>query len=169
MGRCLTTQIGCAVVFAALAHHYGFTAKLLLACIFTALLWIVAEVDIDFRLVLNALSLPGMVIALCLSPLWPGIGLLGSLGGFACAAVLFGFLQFAGRGALGAGDTKLALLIGAMRGYPAVFTALSIGVILGGLGAVFHLVVLRRGRKESLAYAPYLAAGAVLSFFLEAA
>jgi prepilin signal peptidase PulO-like enzyme (type II secretory pathway) len=49
---------------------------------------------------------------------------------------------------------------------PGMFNALMTGVIIGGLGALVFLIVLRRGRKEYMAYGPYLAAGAILSFFL---
>ena len=78
-------------------------------------------------------------------------------------------IDLLGRGALGAGDTKLALLIGAMAGMPGVFNALFFGVALGGLGALFYLTVLRRGRKEFMPYGPYLAAGAIIFFFLASA
>jgi prepilin signal peptidase PulO-like enzyme (type II secretory pathway) len=41
-----------------------------------------------------------------------------------------------------------------------------VGAVLGGLGALIYLVVLRRSSKEYMAYAPYLSLGAILSFFL---
>jgi len=82
------------------------------------------------------------------------------------ALLIFGTCQFVGRGALGMGDTKLAVLIGAMRGLPTVLNALLLGVLIGGLAAAVLLLVLRRGPNERFAYAPCLALGAVLSFFV---
>jgi leader peptidase (prepilin peptidase)/N-methyltransferase len=162
----LATQLLCGAALAGLALHYGRTARLPLACAYTVLLLAIAYIDVDHRLVLNRLTYPGIVLALAASLAWPGLGVLGSLEGAGLGLVLFGFLQVLGRGALGTGDTKLAVLIGAMRGWPSVVNALILGVILGGLAAVFFLVVLRRGRKHYMAYAPYLCAGAILSFFL---
>ncbi len=158
-------EILTAALFAALYLHYGPSARLPIAAAATALLLLIASIDIEHRLVLNFLSLPGTIAMLALSPLWPGLGLesaaLGAVGGL----LIFLVLQVIGRGALGAGDTKLALLIGAMRGMPGVLNALFFGVVLGGVGALVYLIVLRRGRKEYMPYGPYLAAGAIISFF----
>jgi len=100
------------------------------------------------------------------SLLWPGIGLVSALLGAVVGLAIFLVLQVLGRGSLGVGDMKLALLIGAMRGFPDVFNALLLGTLLGGLAAAFLLIVMRKGRKASIAYGPYLAAGAILSFFV---
>jgi prepilin signal peptidase PulO-like enzyme (type II secretory pathway) len=53
-----------------------------------------------------------------------------------------------------------------MTGFYGVFNALVLGVLIGAVAAVFLMVVMRRGRKAYFPYAPYLAAGAVLSFLL---
>jgi leader peptidase (prepilin peptidase)/N-methyltransferase len=159
-------EVLCAVVLGALWLHEGGGRRALLACAYAALLLTIAYVDIDYRLVLNRLSYPGVVAALALSFFWPELGPVRALEGAALALVIFLVLQIVGRGALGAGDTKLALLIGAMRGFPAVVTAIIYGIVIGGVAAAFFLIALRRGRKTYMAYAPYLAAGAILSFFL---
>jgi prepilin signal peptidase PulO-like enzyme (type II secretory pathway) len=155
-----------AALFAGLYLHYGASIRLPIAAAATALLLLIASIDFEHRLVLNSLSLPGTIIMLAVSPLWPGLGLesaaLGAVAGF----LIFLVFQIIGRGALGAGDTKLALLIGAMRGMPGVFNALFFGVVLGGVGALVYLIALRRGRKEYMPYGPYLAAGAIISFFI---
>lgn len=164
--RSAFTEVGAALVFAGLALRYGSSAKLILAMSFATLLGTIAYIDLDYRLVLNRLSMPGIVLALALSFWWPGIGIGSAALGAGIGLLLFGVLQIVGRGALGTGDTKLAVLIGAMRGCPGVINALVLGIVLGGLAAAFFLFVLRRGRRESMAYAPYLSAGAVLSLFL---
>jgi len=166
--RSLVVQIVTALTFAALSLHYGPSAKLLLSCLYSVLFILIAYIDIQHRMVLNILTYPGMLVSLALSFAWPGIGpvhaLLGGLAGLA----VFLILQIVGRGRLGTGDTKLALLIGVVRGFPDVFNAILIGVLLGGIGAVVVLVTRRGGRKQYIAYAPYLVAGAVVSFFLSA-
>ncbi|MGH2444345.1 MAG: prepilin peptidase [Chloroflexota bacterium] len=166
--KSLTVEIVTAALFAGLAIHYGWSIRLTLGAVYTALLVTIAYIDVDYRLVLNLLSYPGIVIGLLGSLVWPDIGLLTSVSGALVGLVIFGLLQVFGRGALGMGDTKLAILIGAMRGISGGLNALGLGIVLGGVGAVFFLLVLRKGRKEYMAYAPYLAAGAILSFFLVA-
>jgi prepilin signal peptidase PulO-like enzyme (type II secretory pathway) len=74
---------------------------------------------------------------------------------------LFFLLGVLGRGALGFGDVKLAGVIGLMTGFPSVLVALATGVLLGVV-ALALLVTGRATRKSKIAYAPYLAAGAMI-------
>jgi leader peptidase (prepilin peptidase)/N-methyltransferase len=157
-----------AATFAGLAVHYGSSIRLPLAAAYSAVLVAIAYIDLDHRLVLNRLSYPAIVLALAASAVWPDFGPLNAALGAVVALVIFGVLEVAGRGALGTGDTKLAILIGAMRGLPGVLNALFLGVVLGGVAALFLMIILGHGRKRYMAYAPYLAAGAVLSFFFAA-
>lgn len=166
--RTLLFDVAAGAAFAGLVLHEGAGLKALLAIIYSLVLLLIGYVDIDYRLVLNRVSYPAIIVALAASFLWPGLGIKSALLGGLVGLAIFVVLQLLGRGALGTGDTKLALLIGAMRGLPGVFDALVIGMVFGGLAALFLVIVMKRGRKTFFAYAPYLAAGAVVSFFLTA-
>ncbi|HEV3312036.1 MAG TPA: A24 family peptidase [Chloroflexota bacterium] len=143
-------------------HH---TTHLVLACVYTALLFEMAIVDFHYRLVLNILSYPSAVIATAGAGLWSGIGFGSSLLGGVIAMVVFGLIELFGRGAMGRGDTKLATVIGLMRGFPAVWQAMIIGIFAGGLMAV-GLLLSGQSRRSAFAYGPALAIGAVASFFV---
>ena len=76
------------------------------------------------------------------------------------------------RAGLGLGDVKLCALIGLWLGwYGALMlaVALCLGSILGGLAALALLITRRAGRKDPMAYGPYLIAGALLSWPLAVA
>jgi leader peptidase (prepilin peptidase) / N-methyltransferase len=167
--RPLILELATACLLGGLAAHFETTSKLAVASIYTILLVAIAYIDVDHRLVLNRLTYPGTIAALVLSLFWPSFSTyfhpLNAALGAVVGLLIFGALQLIGRGALGTGDTKLAIVIGAMVGFPNVLSALLLGVVLGGLGALFFLAILRRGRKTYMAYAPYLAIGAVLYFF----
>ncbi len=61
-------------------------------------------------------------------------------------------------GNLGGGDIKLALVMGALFGFPSVLLALLVGV---GTGAIAAILLLRgKGKTAKMAYAPYLCLGA---------
>jgi leader peptidase (prepilin peptidase)/N-methyltransferase len=62
--------------------------------------------------------------------------------------------------AFGLGDAKLILLIGLLTGWPAVLSALLLGIIAAGIVAAVLIVL--RGRGATYSYGPYLAAGAVV-------
>lgn len=133
--------------------------------LFTLALAAIAVIDLEHRLVLNVMLGPLAVLALVLNSVYgPGLG--ATLTGGAFGLGLFMVVGIIGRGKLGAGDVKLAGVIGLMVGWPGVMAALLLGVVLGGLAALLLLVSRRATRKSSMAYAPYLVAGALWVLWL---
>lgn len=165
----LLVSLAMGIVLGLLARSTGPGREFYIEAAYSILLVQIAAIDLDYRLVLNRLTYPGIAAAVALSPLLPGVGLYSALLGAGVAFLLFTVIELLGRGAMGPGDTKLVTLIGAMRGFPAVFNAVLIGVLFGGVAALILLIVFRRGRKETFAYGPYLAIGGLAAFVLFAA
>lgn len=164
-----------AVVFAVFAFFLATSpAVLVVRSVFGLVLVQVVFFDFEHRLILDRVMFPSMALALLvsLSPLVTGnIGLwqqpwwVGPAMGLA-AGVLFLLLALAGSAlfkaeALGFGDVKLALFMGLLFGWPYTFTALFYGAVLAVIGVVVF-VVRNRSLKGTMAYGPYLAAGALL-------
>ncbi len=82
------------------------------------------------------------------------------------AGGMFTLIALAGRGAMGTGDVKLATAIGAVLGYPTGLVALVIGIIAGGVAAFLLILTRRIGRKDYMAYGPYLVLGALVMLIL---
>jgi prepilin signal peptidase PulO-like enzyme (type II secretory pathway) len=85
------------------------------------------------------------------------------------AGLLFLLLALAGSAifkaeALGFGDVKLALFMGLLLGPLPTITALFYGVFLAGVVSV-GVIIWHRSLKGSIAYGPYLAAGALIVLF----
>lgn len=141
-------------------------AHLLLAWLYTTFLVLVLVVDVEHRRVLNIMTGPAAFLIFLASflPLGPTplASLLGGSVGFA------GFLaiHLVGGRRLGLGDVKLAGVIGLMVGYPLVITVLLIAMVLGAIGAVILLVTRRAGRREYMAYAPYMSLATLISMIL---
>ncbi len=132
------------------------------ALVIVALLATITLVDLHVHQIPNALVLVLLGWALVQAfvfgqpaPLAAGLGLL--VGGG-----LFFLMAVAGRGAMGAGDVKLAAALGAVLGWPAVLPALLYGIIAGGFAALLLLLLRRASRKSAFAYGPYLALGALI-------
>lgn len=145
--------------------------QLLVAWFYTAWLLLIVVIDFEHRRVLNIMLPPAIGVAL-IAPLLTLLGwahlppyssvLLGGLAGFGVFAVIF----VIGRGRMmGAGDVKLAAVIGLMVGYPLVGLALMAGILLGGIAAI-ALLIRRRTTKSYMAYGPYLALGALWIMWL---
>lgn len=167
-GAVLVTLI---VLFILLAfHNDGDPARLFVSWCYAWFLTVVLVIDLETRRVLNVMLLPAAVFAVA-AGLWLGQPTVASmLGGAAVGFGLFWCLYVLGRmkygrGALGFGDVKLAAVIGLMTGYPNVLNALIIGATLGGAAALILLLTRRAGWKSTTAYAPYLAAGAMLALW----
>jgi leader peptidase (prepilin peptidase) / N-methyltransferase len=130
--------------------------------IYISFLVAVLVIDFEHRLVLNIMLVPAAACALALSFLPGMLGPLSALLGGVAGLGLFLLLALVSRGHMGAGDIKLAAVIGLMLGFPAGLWALLAGVVLGGLGAIVLLVTRRAGRKSYMAYGPYLSLGALV-------
>jgi prepilin signal peptidase PulO-like enzyme (type II secretory pathway) len=109
----------------------------------------------------NVVTYPATVLALLAALVLPGgeplSAALASLG----AAGVFLVLWVLTRGGMGLGDVKLAMLIGAGLGFPAVYAALMLGVIAAGLTILLLLVLRLVSRSQPVPYAPFLALAAV--------
>jgi leader peptidase (prepilin peptidase)/N-methyltransferase len=133
--------------------------------LYAALLLTVLVIDFEQRRVLNIMLGPAAMVVLALSLLPQTPTLQSALLGGAVGLVLFLLVYVLSRGHLGMGDVKLAGLIGLMLGYPAVINALVIGILLGAGAAIFLLAARRATRRSTMAYAPYLALGALFALW----
>ncbi len=157
-----------AVVFGVFAYHFGVTPTLFIRSVFILVLVQVIFFDFEHRLILDRVIFPAMAVALVVSlfgnPWWVGIAT--GLG----AGLLFLLLALAGSAifkaeALGFGDVKLAAFMGLLLGPLPTIQALFYGVFMAGVISV-GMIVWRRSLKGTLAYGPYLAAGAVIVLYL---
>jgi len=149
---------------AAAGYWLGLSGAALWLLGWGALLLLVAVIDFEHRLVLNkvlgvagAVALGASAIGLAWAPPLRG-ALIGGVAGLA----LFALIAVVGRGAMGLGDVKLAGLIGLLLGFPQVFNALLLGVVFGGIAAL-AVILSGGGRKSSIAYAPWLSLGALVT------
>lgn len=133
--------------------------ELVPALVVTAMLATISLVDLRVRRIPNALVLAllvwGLVQVIWLGQPAPLAAVLGVLAG----GGLLLLIALAGRGAMGAGDVKFAGALGAVLGYPLILHGLFYGILAGGAAALVLLVTRRVGRKDYIAYGPYLALG----------
>ena len=124
---------------------------------------LVAIIDLRYRLVLNVMVYPAMVVTLLLRVVLPGSGVVTALVGGAIGLALFLLTALLRPGGLGAGDVKLATLIGLILGFPQVLWALALGIVAGGIVAILLVLTHRGGLKSYIPYAPFLCLGAIVA------
>jgi leader peptidase (prepilin peptidase) / N-methyltransferase len=156
-----------AILFGLFAAEPMSFQLLVLRSVFVLVLVQVIFFDFEHRLILDRVMFPSMALALIVSlfnhPWWAGIatGLV--------AGLLFLLLALVGSAifkaeALGFGDVKLALFMGLLLGPLPTIQALFYGVLLAGVVSVGY-IVWHRSMKGTIAYGPYLAAGALIVLF----
>ncbi|HEX7834048.1 MAG TPA: prepilin peptidase [Pseudolysinimonas sp.] len=140
---------------------------LVLFLYFAAISLALAVIDVEKRRLPNAIVLPAYIVsavlltvAAALTDAWPAL-LTALLGGVIVGGVYL-TLALVRPDAMGLGDVKLAGVIGILLGWVG-WDALAVGAIaaflLGGIVGVAMLVG-GRGRKASLAFGPWMLAGA---------
>lgn len=148
----------------------GLTPHALLAFAFLSALIVVTFVDLDYQIIPDAISLPGIGVgfaaALILGdPSW-GASLAGILlGGGLLWGVAEGYHRLTGREGMGGGDIKLLAMIGAFLGWQAVPVTLMIASLAGTVVGVGLMVVQRRDSRTAIPFGPFLAIGATCALF----
>lgn len=154
-----------AALFVYLALRLGLSSDLWIQAASVSFLILVALIDLKYRLVLNVMVLPAFGLVLWWHWVTPGTNWLAVCIGGLFGLGIFGAVALLRPGELGAGDVKLAALIGLGLGFPNVMGALLIAVLGGGLG-VFILVTKRGANlKSQMPYAPFLSLGAIVMLF----
>ena len=161
-----------AALFLALAIRFGQGLPIAAYSLYTAILVVLAAVDLRHRFVYAIVIYPGLAAAVVFTPLLTGVtfgatitGLLIG-GGVFLGFYLVGRLLYRGAEPIGKGDIELGALIGTKVGYPRVVSALFLGSIANALVIVALLLLRRRGRRDVVPYGPGLCLGAFAAFFL---
>jgi leader peptidase (prepilin peptidase)/N-methyltransferase len=184
------TELAMGFLYAFLWYRYAVAGEwvyLVLYTLYTTIFVLVIVIDLEHRLILNIVMFPSWVLALLGSlllpkPGFPLLALVGAVVGFFFLYMIYLFGKLfvkvlskrRGRDinaiAFGYGDVKLGVFIGLVLGFPDVFPALILAILLGGLAGLLYLfvkaVILRRySLFTPIPYGPYLAVGAMLVMF----
>ena len=166
------TELANGALWVAAAVKYGddiYTAVVVAA--FFSLLLTVSLIDLEHRIIPNRIVYPAV-------PAFTVLLLVGGLGlgrDYSLTGAAVGFFAYGGglvlvsllypRG-MGMGDGKLAALVGLVLGALGaglVAVAAILAFFLGGLGGVAAMALRKAGRKQTIPFGPFIAAGAFFS------
>jgi len=162
--RVFWVEFGSGLLFALIFWRYGLSAEFAVNALYCCLFIVLGVIDLEHKLILNKITYPAAAVALIISVLLPQAEVIhlpwleninGVIGG-AIGFVLLLIPALILRGGMGWGDVKMAALIGLVVGFPLVFVALVMGLILGGLVAGILLLFRIKGRKEPIPFGPFL-------------
>lgn len=173
-GMRLAFELAVGAYFVILALGHGWGLDLVAALLFAVPLLVILLVDWWTRLIYtNVIGLGvmlGLLIAIVEGPWVLVNSLLSAVGAAAVFGLLFVTAALIYRNIsvvpFGLGDVYLAAMIGAMVRYPAVVSALFLGVLLAGVVLAVLLASKRVSRQTAVPYGPFLCAGALVSLML---
>jgi leader peptidase (prepilin peptidase)/N-methyltransferase len=147
------------VVFASSLVEFFIAAVLLSALI------AVTVIDLQYQIIPDAITVPGVVVGLLASLVRERVSWLEALLGVLVGTMLFVAVIVLSRGGMGGGDLKLGAMLGAFLGWKALLVALFVAVLVGGAMAVMLLATRRLARKDAIPFGPFLALGGTVALF----
>lgn len=154
-----------AVLFVAHYYVFGWTPLLAVRLLFASAMVALFAIDLEHKLLPDAITLPGIVLGLVFSFfLPPGIvdALLGILvGGGFLWLVAEAYFRYAGEEGMGGGDVKMLGMIGAFLGWKLTLLTLVLSSIAGSLIGLTVIALKRGGMKYALPFGTFLALGAL--------
>ena len=154
-------------LFAAVVLGRSGTLDVVLGLLLVTALVPITLIDLDQRLIPNAITLPAAVAALVAGVALDISFVPEQLIAGAAAGGFFLLAALAYPRGMGMGDVKLAGMLGLYLGRavaPALFIALIAGVLVGGV--IMARLGAREGRKAAVPFGPFLSLGALIAMFV---
>jgi leader peptidase (prepilin peptidase)/N-methyltransferase len=148
---------------------FGVSAELFVYYAFVCAMVVVAFVDLEFQIIPDEISLPFIVIGFAAS-FFIDLGWRSSLlgivaGGGTLVAFALVYLHVTKTEGVGAGDFKLAAMIGAFLGWKGVLMVIFLASLAGALVGVALMVIFRLNRKTAIPFGSLLAPIAIFVLF----
>jgi leader peptidase (prepilin peptidase)/N-methyltransferase len=150
---------------------FGPTVQAAVLFVFIATLIVVTFIDLDHRIIPDAISLPGIPVFFLAAFAVPSVTWHASVvgivaGGGSLFVVAWVYQLITGREGMGGGDIKLLAMIGAMVGWQGILFTLFAASAIGTLVGLIAMVRSGKGLKLAIPFGPFLAMGAVSYLFL---
>lgn len=148
----------------------------LVFCIFVSALIVIFFIDLEYQIIPNSITLPGIPIAIILgSTILPDpfsrtelLGFRSSIAGFLAGGGSFYLIAVLGKAilkkdAMGGGDIKMMAMVGGLLGWKGIILTTFLGSLLGSIIGMSLIILKGREWGSKIPFGPYLALGALIS------
>lgn len=158
------------LLYVAALYRFGITLHALGAMLILSVLVVVTFIDLEHRIIPNAITLPGILVGLVAGPMLMGTDVTDSVVGVLVGGGLLLLVGEVGRVVLGKegmglGDVKLMAMVGAFLGWKAALVSIFLGALFGSVVGVPLILLKVIERNTMIPFGPFLATGAALSMF----
>lgn len=153
--------------------RFGFAWHTAIFALLCSALIAITFIDLDFQIIPDAITLPGIVIGLVAgSLLMPDpfirqspLGFTSSIIGLIAGGGLFYAIAVISKGGMGGGDIKMMAMVGALMGWKSVLLTVFLGSLTGSVFGIFLMIHRKKGRKTKVPFGPFLACGTLMTMF----
>lgn len=151
----------------AIVIKYGLTLHSLLLLLFIFCLIIITFIDLDYQIIPDILSIPGIIAGIGASFLLPTISwtdsMLGILaGGGFLFIIAITYKWLTNRDGMGGGDIKLLAMAGAWLGFKAIPFILLISSFIGALIGSISLLLAKKSFRYRIPFGPFISIAAII-------
>jgi leader peptidase (prepilin peptidase)/N-methyltransferase len=154
----------------ALFIRYGPSYQYLVFLIFVAALVTISFIDLDYQIIPDVISIPGIGAGFAAALLLGQISWVDSLAGIAAGGgslylVGIGYKSLTGKEGMGFGDVKLLAMIGAWMGWRPLLLTILISSLSGAVIGTAFLLFSGQSARSRIPFGPFLSLGALVVFF----
>lgn len=153
------------ISFLSLYLTFGLSFIFAAYAILLSSLIIVTVIDLEYKIIPDVITLPGIIIGLILSLFILPIPFINSLIGIMTGGGFFYLIALVSRGGMGGGDIKLIAMIGAFLGWEGTLVTILMGSLIGSIIGIALIITKKKKRRDPIPFGPFLALGAVISIF----
>ncbi len=163
-------EILTALLAAALMAIFGPTITFLGYFLFVAALVVIVFVDIQYQIIPDVISLPGIIIGFLFSFVNPEVtwsssllGILGGGGGLYLVALIYYLIRKVD--GMGGGDIKLLAMLGAFLGWQSLLFIVFFSSLTGSIIGILFLSLAKKDNKTRIPFGPFLSLAALFYLF----
>ena len=161
--------------------HFGLNPTGVLVYLLCATLIVITFIDLEFKIIPDIISFPGMIIGLGISvlaeytklfsvPITEGAldSLLGMLAGGGFFYLLAeAYWRIAKKSGLGGGDIKLMGFVGALLGLKSITPTIFAGSLFGAVFGIAMIILRGGNRNTEIPFGPWLSLGVLVYVFFD--
>lgn len=147
----------------------GISVQSIALAVLSSALLVILFIDLDFQIIPDSITLPGMVVGLAVSFGPDGLGIVNSLiglvvgGGVLYAIAMLGDWLFK-KESMGGGDIKMAAMLGSFLGWQKILLVFISSAVIGVIVTLVLMLFSARLRRERLVpFGPFLSLAAGLA------
>jgi len=167
-----------ALLYLLLLWRFGPGWPFLIYALFSSALIVITFIDLDFQIIPDRISLPGIPLGLIAGSLIlpdpflraEPLGWKASLIGAASGFLLYYFIAFSGekilkKEAMGGGDIKMMAMVGGFLGWKGIILTTFMGSLFGSIIGILMMFFRGREKGSQIPFGPFLALGALVSLY----